>query len=158
MLIKRLSLQAEGIMSPFPEQSWGKRGQKDRKWGSGKNMMKVLIVDDEEALADLIQEMIERDGIYRVKTAANGEEGYEVFLHFKPDIILTDIQMPMKNGLEMVRDIRNHDPWIKTIYMSADLSRFRSLLEDEKKKYQASFITKPFSRFELLGLLSETMG
>ncbi|MBU4101721.1 MAG: response regulator [Proteobacteria bacterium] len=147
-------------MSPFPEQSWGKRGQKDRKWGSGKkNMMKVLIVDDdEEALADLIQEMIERDGIYRVKTAANGEEGYEVFLHFKPDIILTDIQMPMKNGLEMVRDIRNHDPWIKTIYMSADLSRFRSLLEDEKKKYQASFITKPFSRFELLGLLSETMG
>jgi len=123
-----------------------------------KNMMKVLIVDDDEALADLIKEMVERVGIYRVKTAANGEEGYEVFLQFKPDIILTDIQMPGKNGLEMVRDIRNHDPWIKTIYMSADLNRFRSLLEDEKEEYQASFLTKPFSRFELLGLLSETMG
>jgi len=66
--------------------------------------------------------------------------------------------MPGKNGLEMVWDIRNHDPWIKTIYMSADLNRFRSLLEDEKEEYQASFLTKPFSRFELLGLLSETMG
>ncbi|MFH1976823.1 MAG: response regulator [Pseudomonadota bacterium] len=158
MLIKRLSLQAEGIMSPFPEQSWGKRGQKDRKWGSGKNMMKVLIVDDDEDLIGLIQEMIEREGIYRVKTAANGEEGYEVFLHFKPDIILTDIQMPGKNGLEMVRDVRTHNPSIRVIYMSGDLSRFRSLLEDEKKKYLASFIPKPFSRFELVGLLSETRG
>jgi len=146
-------------MSPFPEQRWGKRGQKDRKLGSGKkNMMKVLIVDDEEALADLIKEMVERVGIYRVKTAANGEEGYEVFLHFKPDIILTDIQMPGKNGLEMVRDIRVHHPGIKTIYMSADLKRYQTRLEEEKMKYQASFITKPFSRFELVGLLSETMG
>jgi len=121
-------------------------------------MMKVLIVDDNEDLIGLIKEMIKSEGIYRVKTAANGEEGYEVFLHFKPDIILTDIQMPMKNGLEMVRDIRTHNPSIRVIYMSCDLSRFRSLLEDEKKKYQASFLTKPFYRFELLGLLSETMG
>ena len=121
-------------------------------------MMKVLIVDDEDALADLIKEMVERVGNCRVKTAANGEEGYEVFLQFKPDIILTDIQMPGKNGLEMVRDIRTHNPSIRVIYMSGDLSRFRSLLEDEKKKYLASFITKPFSRFELVGLLSETMG
>ena len=51
-------------------------------------MIKVLIVDDDEALAGLIKEMIEQMGIYRVKTAVNGEEGYEVFLHFKPDIIL----------------------------------------------------------------------
>ncbi len=121
-------------------------------------MMKVLIVDDNEDLTGLIKEMIEREGIYRVKTAANGGEGYVVFLHFKPDIILTDIQMPVKNGLEMVRDIRTHNPGIRVIYMSGDLSRFRSLLEDEKKKYLASFIPKPFSRFELVGLLSETMG
>lgn len=121
-------------------------------------MIKVLIVDDDEAWAGLIQEMIESEGIYRVKTAANGEEGYEVFLQFKPDIILTDIQMPGKNGLEMVRDIRTHNPSIRVIYISGDLSRFRSLLEDEKKKYQASFLTKPFYRFELFGLLSEAMG
>jgi len=146
-------------MSSFPEQSWGKRGQKDRKLGSGKkNMMKVLIVDDEGALADLIKEMVERVGIYRVKTAANGEEGYEVFLQFKPDIILTDIQMPGKNGFEMVRDIRVHHPGIKTIYMSADLKRYQTRLEEEKMKYQASFLEKPFPIFELVGLLSETMG
>lgn len=133
----------------------GKRGQKDRKWGSGKNMMKVLIVDDNEDLTGLIKEMIEREGIYRVKTAANGEEGYEVFLHFKPDIILTDIRMPVKNGLEMVRDIRTHNPGIKTIYMSADLNRYRTLLEEEQARYRAGFLEKPFDIFELENLLYE---
>ena len=57
---------------------------------SKKNMMKVLIVDDDEALAGLLKEMINRMDTYRVKTAANSEEGDEVFFHFKPDIILTD--------------------------------------------------------------------
>jgi len=118
-------------------------------------MMKVLIVDDDEALAGLIKEMIDRMDIYRVKMAANGEEGYEVFLHFKPDIILTDIQMPVKNGLEMVRDIRNHDPGIKTIYMSGDMSRFRTRLEEEKTKYKASLLEKPFSCSRLTVLFHE---
>lgn len=124
--------------------------------GSGKkNIMKVLIVDDDEALAALVKEMIKQIGIYRVKTAVNGEEGYEVFLHFKPDIILTDIQMPAKNGLEMVRDMRNHDPGIKTIYMSGNMHRFRTRLEEEKTKYKASLLDKPFSFSKLTGLFHE---
>jgi len=123
-----------------------------------KRLYKVLIVDDNEALIGLIKQMLEREGIYHVKTAENGEEGYVAFLHFKPDIILTDIQMPVKNGLEMVRDVRLHHPGIRTIYMSADLNRYRTPLEEEKMKYQASFLEKPFSIFELVGLLSESMG
>lgn len=118
-------------------------------------MMKVLIVDDDEALAHLIKKMIEKMGIYHVKTAGNGNEGYEVFLHFKPDIILTDIQMPTKNGLEMVRDMRNHEPGIKTIYMSGNMRRFRTRLEEEKTKYKASLLEKPFSFSKLTGLFHE---
>ncbi len=106
-----------------------------------KNMMKVLIVEDDEALAGLIKEMIEKMGTYRVKTAVNGEEGYEIFLHFKPDIIL--------------RDMRNHDPGIKTIYMSGNLRRFRTRLEEEKTKYKASLLDKPFSFSKLTGLFHE---
>ena len=117
--------------------------------------MKVLIVDDDEALAGLIKEMIDMMGTYRVKTAANGEEGYEAFFRFKPDIILTDIQMPVKNGFEMVRDIRNHDPGIKMIYMSGNMNQFRTRLEEEKTKYKASLIEKPFSYCSLTGLFHE---
>lgn len=118
-------------------------------------MIKVLIVDDDEALARLIKKMIEKMGSYHVKTAVNGNEGYEVFLHFKPDIILTDIQMPAKNGLEMVRDMRNHEPGIKTIYMSGNMRRFRTRLEEEKTKYKASLLDKPFSFSKLTGLFYE---
>ena len=118
-------------------------------------MMKVLVVDDDEALAGLIKEMIEKMGIYRVKTAVNAEEGYEVFLYFKPDIILADIQMPEKNGLDMVRDMRKHDPGIKTIYMSGNMSRFRTRLEEEKTKYKVKFINKPFSCSRLTKLFHE---
>jgi len=68
------------------------------------------------SLADLlIKEMMESEGIYRVKTARNSKEGYRVSLHFKPDIILTDIRMPGKNGFEMVRAIRIHNPSIRVI-------------------------------------------
>jgi len=130
-----------------------------KKTGNGRsgmnNMMKVLIVDDDEALAGLIKKMIKKIGINRVKTAVNGEEGYEIFLQFKPDIILTDIQMPAKNGLEMVRDVRKHDPWIKTIYMSGNMHRFRACLEEEKTKYKASLLDKPFSFSKLTGLFHE---
>jgi len=121
-------------------------------------MIKVLVVDDERAMSGLIKEMIEMEGIYRVRMAANGEEGYVISLHFVPDIIITDIQMPVKNGLEMVKDIRVDHPGIRTIYMSADLIRYQTLLEEEKRKYHVSFLEKPFSKLELVGALSESMG
>ncbi|MDD5722719.1 MAG: response regulator [Syntrophales bacterium] len=118
-------------------------------------MMKVLIVDDEETMSDFIKEVIERECDCHVKMAANGEEGYVASLNFSPDIIITDIQMPVKNGLEMIREIRVRHPGIKTIYMSADPNRYRTLLEEEKLKYHVSVLQKPFSRLELFGAISE---
>lgn len=117
-------------------------------------MTRILIVDDNEALTGLLKEMLETERIYRVKTAENGEDGYVAFL-IKPDVILTDIEMPVKNGLEMVRDIRVHHPRIKTIYMSADLNRYRTRLEEEKTKYRASLLNKPFSCSNVMGLLNK---
>ncbi|HPD61257.1 MAG TPA: response regulator [Thermodesulfobacteriota bacterium] len=117
--------------------------------------MKVLIVDDDELLGALIRAMIEKDGAYKVTTARDGEEGYLAYLHFRPNIIITDIEMPRKNGLEMVKAIRAHDPEVKIIYMSGDVERLLSLRKKEKNEYPARFLKKPFSRFELTRLLSE---
>lgn len=117
--------------------------------------VKVLIVDDEEVLGALIKAMIEEDGYDRVDTARDGQEGYLSYLRFRPDIIITDIEMPRKNGLEMVSAIRAHDPEVRIIYMSGNMDRFWSLLEEEKNKYQARVLKKPFSRAELARLLSE---
>jgi len=51
--------------------------------------------------------------------------------------------------------IRIHNPEVKTICISANLSRFWKVLEEEKTRYQVCFLEKPFSRSELLRLLSQ---
>jgi len=117
--------------------------------------MKILIVDDNQDLAFLIKWMLEDEG-YEVRSAKDGMDGYLTYLLFNPDIVLTDIQMPEKNGLELIREIRCHDPGVRTIYMSGDLSQYGSPLEEEKEKYHAGVLEKPFSRNELISLLSRS--
>ena len=118
--------------------------------------MKVLIVDDNVALASMVQEIIENEN-YRARTARDSEDGYLTYLHFRPDLVITDIQMPGKNGFELMKDIRMHNPKIRAIYMSSYISRFRSLLEEEKKRYHAGFLKKPFSNVDLIGLVSKNL-
>jgi CheY-like chemotaxis protein len=107
-------------------------------------MMKVMVVDDNQLLASTIQEILEADG-FDVMYAKDGVDGYMTYLHFRPDIIITDIQMPRENGLEMMGHIRTHNPTIKTIYMSGDIEPYRSFIHEEKKKYRVSYFEKPFS-------------
>jgi DNA-binding NtrC family response regulator len=116
--------------------------------------MKVLVVDDNRLLATTIQEILEDDGL-EVMSAGDGIDGYSAYLSFQPDMIITDIQMPRKTGLEMMKHIRIHNPMIKTIYMSGDLDSFRPLLKEEKKRYPISFFEKPFSIESLMRVVAE---
>jgi DNA-binding NtrC family response regulator len=106
--------------------------------------MKVLVVDDNRLLADTIQETLEIDGLH-VMSAKDGLDGYSTYLLFKPDMVITDIQMPRRSGPEMMKRIRIHNPMIKTIYMSGNIGSFESFLIEEKKRYPVSYLKKPFS-------------
>ena len=117
--------------------------------------MKILIVDDNQDLALTIQMMLEEEG-YEVILAKDGEDGFSSYLLFKPDIVITDIQMPEKNGLELMENIRMHNPMIRAIYMSGDLDRFWQPLEEEKKRFHASCLEKPFSKVDLMSMLSQS--
>jgi CheY-like chemotaxis protein len=117
--------------------------------------MKILIVDDNQDLAFLIKYMLEDEG-YEVRSAKNGNDGYSTYLLFNPDLVLTDIQMPEKNGLELIKEIRCHNPGIRAIYMSGDLTQYQPPLEEEKEKYRVGVLEKPFSKHELINLLSRT--
>ena len=117
-------------------------------------MPKVLVVDDNRLLAATIQEVLEDNGL-EVMYAKDGIDGYSAYLLFKPDIVITDIQMPRKNGLEMMEHIRTHEPMIRTIYMSGDIDPYRPFLREEKRKYQVSFFEKPFSLESLKRVILE---
>jgi CheY-like chemotaxis protein len=117
--------------------------------------MKILIVDDNQELACLVKWMLEDEG-FEVRLAKDGADGYLAYLLFNPDVVLTDIQMPQKNGLELMGHIRCHNPAVKTIYMSGDLARYGLPLEEERKKYRVGVLEKPFSRHELMSLISQS--
>ena len=116
--------------------------------------MKVLVVDDNKDLAELIQGVLEGEGV-EVMSANDGIQGYANFLLFKPDIVITDIQMPGGTGFEMMQHIRAHNPMIKTVYMSGNIDAHRLTLEREKKSYPVTFLTKPFPLKALMELVSE---
>ena len=65
----------------------------------------ILIVDDDKTTTSILNHMLY---IYtdNILTASDGVEGFELFQEFHPDIILSDINMPRMNGLEMVEQIR----------------------------------------------------
>jgi len=117
--------------------------------------LKILIVDDNQYLVFLLKWMLENEG-HEVRSANNGMDGYSAYLLFNPDLILTDIQMPGKNGLELIKEIRRHDPEVRAIYMSGDFSEYWSPLEEEKENYHVGILEKPFSKHQLMHLLSRS--
>lgn len=118
--------------------------------------IKVLLVDDNISLTAILQQMLVDEG-FEVNAAADGQEGYLAYLLNRPDVILTDIQMPGENGMELIKHIRMHDPEARAIYMSGDWENFQSAIEEEQKKFCTRFLRKPFSGAELMRLLSECL-
>ncbi len=116
-----------------------------------------MVVDDNLDFVFILQMMLEDAG-YEVKAASDGKAGYSIYLSFKPDLVITDIQMPERNGIELMEYIRIHNPAIGTIYMSGNIQQHRPSLEEERERYHVRFLEKPFSRFELMGLISELIG
>lgn len=80
--------------------------------------LKILLVEDEESLARLLKEAI-GDSFHSFTIAKDGVEGMELFKKIKPDIVITDIMMPHKTGLEMAKEIREVNANIPIIVLSA---------------------------------------
>lgn len=83
-------------------------------------MVKVLVVDDEVPIRQWLEFCIGRMEGYQVTgTAANGAEGYSSFRKTMPDIIITDIRMPVMDGLEMLGMIRSLNPAVITVVLTS---------------------------------------
>jgi CheY-like chemotaxis protein len=80
-------------------------------------MAKILVFDDEPAILLMIKKMLEKAG-YEVEVALNGREGMELFEKNKPDLLITDIIMPQKEGLETILELRKKYPELKIIAIS----------------------------------------
>ncbi|HZY26145.1 MAG TPA: response regulator [Bacteroidales bacterium] len=80
-------------------------------------MAKILVLDDEPSILLMIKKMLEKAG-HEVDTALNGKEGMLLFDKNKPDMVISDIIMPEKEGLETIFELRRMYPDLKIIAIS----------------------------------------
>lgn len=80
-------------------------------------MAKILVFDDEPSILLMLKKMLEKAG-HEVDIALNGREGMELFEKNKPDLVITDIIMPQKEGLETIFELRKNNPRLKIIAIS----------------------------------------
>jgi len=78
----------------------------------------ILVIEDSSEVRTIVRSMLEREG-HDVREAINGEEGLERFQEHPADLVLTDLFMPKKAGIETIADLLEIDPQLKIVAMTA---------------------------------------
>ncbi len=118
---------------------------------------RVLIADDEPNIVASLEFLMEQAG-FEVKLAANGQEALELVASFRPDLVLLDVMMPVKNGYEVCQSLKS-DPatrGVKVVMLSAkgrdvEVAKGLELGAD-------AYVTKPFSTRDLVAQIRDMLG
>jgi len=117
---------------------------------------KVLVVDDEIHIVHVVAIKLRNNG-YEVASADNGAKAFELARTEKPDIIVTDFQMPIMTGLELVEKLRQHEE-TKDIPVIMLTARSFAVSREQQEQLQISgCLSKPFSPKELLGNIEDIL-
>jgi DNA-binding response OmpR family regulator len=121
-------------------------------------MARILVIDDDEEVRQMLRRILEHDG-HEVEEAANGDLGIRAFKANPADLVITDIIMPDKEGIETIRDLHRAYPDLKIIAISgggrvgpSDYLHAARMLGAKRT------FTKPFSRQEILDTVHELCG
>lgn len=112
-------------------------------------MARILVIDDEEDMRSLLQKFLEDNG-HEVIVAENGQIGLECYQQKPCDLILTDIIMPEKEGLETIREFRERFPEAKIIAISGGDFLGHSYLEQACLLGASQVLSKPLDMDTLL--------
>jgi CheY-like chemotaxis protein len=114
----------------------------------------VLICDDEEVLRALVRATLD-DGAYRVIEAEDGDQSLELAREARPDLIVLDMMMPGRSGLDVLRELRS-DPELAAIPVVMLTARARVSDRDAALAAGADrYLAKPFSPLELISVVEE---
>lgn len=122
---------------------------------ANRHNISVLFVDDNESIRQLYQRLLEKhvDHFY---IATNGKHGLELYIKYTPDIVITDINMPVMDGIEMVREIKTRYPNAKIIVMSA--YNIKENFIESVNLGVDGYLMKPVEAKKLLSLIDEFAG
>lgn len=118
-------------------------------------MATILVIDDEEEIRNVLQTILEEAG-HEVSLAVNGEEGLSLFREEQTEIVITDLIMPGKEGIETIRDLRQQFPQVKIIAISGRGGNYTNANLDRAVMIGADrSVAKPFGIDEILQVVSE---
>ena len=120
-------------------------------------MPNILIIDDDNQFRTMLRKMVERNG-YEVIEASDGKEGIELYRKNHTDLIITDLIMPEKDGIETIQELKKDFPDIKIIAISGggrlgpqDYLHLAKMLGAQRT------LTKPIELTELLKTIEELL-
>jgi DNA-binding response OmpR family regulator len=117
---------------------------------------RVLVIDDDDAMRSTVRRILERDG-HQVSEAANGEKGLQVFRAEGADVVVTDLIMPDKEGIETILDLRAEAPGVRILAMSGGDGLDKGRLEDAQSLGADASLSKPFTVDQLRQAVRELL-
>ena len=117
----------------------------------------ILVIDDEEPVRVVLRQMLEKEG-YGVEEASNGAVGMELLRDHSADLIITDLFMPEKEGIETMIEVRKYFPQVKIIVISGGgRSGTLDFLPMAESFGAQRTLAKPFERKELLDAVRQVL-
>ena len=122
-------------------------------------MANILLIDDDEDIRDLIETILTADG-HRITLAEDGEKGIELYRKKNFDLIITDILMPKKDGINVIVDIINGDNPVPIIAISGGRRAISSdfNLQSAELLGVTATLKKPFTRLEMYQTIKKILG
>ncbi|CAK0766529.1 hypothetical protein CCP3SC15_340012 [Gammaproteobacteria bacterium] len=113
-------------------------------------MALILLIEDDTQFRTMLEQMLGQDG-HQVTTAANGIEGLECYRQQRPALIITDILMPKKDGIEVIMEIKRQTPDVRIIAISGGRRSITPEFNLESATLMGvnAVLAKPFSRADL---------
>jgi YesN/AraC family two-component response regulator len=121
-------------------------------------MTKLLIIDDEESIRKVFKRFLVAEG-YEVRVAEDGVEGIEIFREMRPDVVITDIVMPNKEGLETIGEMKKINPDARILAISGGgYNPAEIYLRNAQLLGADAILMKPFRVQSLIGEIKKLLG
>ena len=124
-------------------------------WSSLGRQATLLIVEDDVHLLEGLKELLEFANApydFTVLTAENGREGLDVLERRQPDLIISDVMMPIMDGYEFLREVRKNPAWLQIPFIFLTARGERQDIHRGRRSGAEEYITKPYDIDELLDL------
>jgi len=117
-------------------------------------MAVILVIEDKESMAQMLSQALQSEG-HQVIVGRDGREGLEKFKESKVDLVVSDLRLPHKSGLEVLEVVKEHNPLVPVILMTAYGTIETAVKAVKEGAYD--FITKPFDPDHLIHLINKAL-